>query len=1455
MKEISHHLGEMKEFHLNYFEITKKSYELVEFLQKISDNDFDNITKTLTSNMEKEDFSSQLLTNITHVKKLLYPIISFQRNKAPLSLIEFCKTIKESLPDTEDKTKLALDRIEEINHQLQYIKNIFSSAGGIVSLELILPIIRDVLEHGELFHYFSNHPQGPDWKIIYRDFNNKKIILSQEKIQDIIRGINIFINKNKWENILDTFNEIYQLCKSIYRYLLDLELTGHPDYQEQSDFSIKLNNDQLKNLEKKLLREYEDWNQILIDSYKEEPRLLMLNQRELSNLMIFLRCLQKYCLRYQQNFLISYVKLFFPEIVDQKLIKTNIIMELFETLKKNSIQESPNKNNEIKFIIAWIKKLFEHFNKSFNDQKSLEKEPEIIEISNSNLELLNLLIYLNDDNVPPHPSQIFWCNNELINEHDLNLFLKRCEQFPYMKFFIIHIEKLSMSLNEKLLNWISDLYIKKKQKSIGQLFLLFERSSIIESFSFLNKKNYKYDNNSDNFKEFRKNSKQGINQIFLVYDKNCVGKTFFIKKQLQKESRINFTITVAEDFSPSKFIDKLKKNLDNINANDVLAIHFNILEYAIFEKISKFFYNLLLWEIAWDESNGSLFSMMQDNSIIIYIEITEPSNNYNYIIDHLPIVTILSERKSVSIEWDLQKEEKLCLNFIEIYQKNMELFKNNTLDNLQKLLNLLSNNQISLNMEQFFNILTSYTHVSPLPLHRKMQIQLLYSRFMWLIEKDIPHRIDTFIQYEQGKKQHMMGIEQIRKKIDQFVSIDDLVQIFLKESSLLSHSNPTKHNLQTFLSCRQTNFFEGKYYTYINFFDFRREEEKLKSPSSSKIQEITLSSKNAIEKPSELRQQLALLFELEDTSKIGRLVDQLQYVLTPENAIKFITLYEKFQVNRAFIFSGDTGIGKTEALDFFSAIINCNSKMIPDIPVELYDEIYSKLFLDHEKPRFPSLRIERLSRDKITSDSVIELVNQLCGQTLPEEGNEIVDQPKNSFFETIISYLIPFIQNLLKKYILIKKTPLLKNVLNPDFKVDTKEKLLNLISDIMKVKFQKLFYKIMMHQKYSCKKFKKTMKKIFENIKNIQKEDNDNDNLKKLKFIIFIDEFNTAGDAMGTMKEIFVDGMLEGEQNIPENIFWVAAMNPLVINNEDYIDYTGVESKSKKSFIVRDPPNSMKNLIIEWENMNSIEQTNFITILFSMKKGIGSEEERENLKTFIEFGQNFLQRANQKRIHVSIRDIMRTIQLYEYFKFSKAGNSILYLYKQNNKLNEKQIHWLSLIISICMSYYFRIDSSKKDLKSNFEKEMNDLLEKKCFLKEFQKENFKNIVEKIMKGVWMQTAIPEGVACTNSLLQNLFSIIICVDCLIPLIIIGPPGCSKTLSFSIATDNMKSKSSHNEFYKNFPQLRPYRYQCTQHSTDTEIESKYEQAEKSQKNFNDLDPQNNQRMVVFLDEAGIY
>jgi hypothetical protein len=60
--------------------------------------------------------------------------------------------------------------------------------------------------------------------------------------------------------------------------------------------------------------------------------------------------------------------------------------------------------------------------------------------------------------------------------------------------------------------------------------------------------------------------------------------------------------------------------------------------------------------------------------------------------------------------------------------------------------------------------------------------------------------------------------------------------------------------------------------------------------------------------------------------------------------------------------------------------------------------------------------------------------------------------------------------------------------------------------------------------------------------------------------------------------------------------------------------------------------------------------------------------------------------------------------------------------------------------------------------------------------------------------------------------------------LPVLIIGAPGSSKSLSISLVQTNLKGSSSKSSFFRNFPEVKIKRYQASQTSSSNAIKKKY-------------------------------
>eukprot|EP00727_Mastigamoeba_balamuthi_P014126 m51a1_g9336 hypothetical protein (4370) ;mRNA; r:36058-55372 len=642
---------------------------------------------------------------------------------------------------------------------------------------------------------------------------------------------------------------------------------------------------------------------------------------------------------------------------------------------------------------------------------------------------------------------------------------------------------------------------------------------------------------------------------------------------------------------------------------------------------------------------------------------------------------------------------------------------------------------------------------------------------------------------------------------------------------------------------------------------------------------------DALQSEAILRVKLAHGLGCKRTQNVCKLFEQQGYVLTPDFATKMILLNDMMRANQNVILTGDTGVGKTELLNMLALLVNEDSGMIPD----LMDAAYR--FLDTlcegwnrisaaDKARLRSAELHR-STPKMMLD-FLSLVVRMSPVLSDEERAEIekhpqdVDEaednaPNKVMMQLLSRVIIEFVSSQVQEHPNIRKSAVMKRVLKAgSMCFADEEEMRTFFEHFCVAKFKGVFHRILMHQRITAAEFKRQVNDIRSRTRL----------LNGGKAIVFIDEC-TSTQVMGLLKEVFIDGMIEGEK-IEENIFWVAAMNQNKSDDADNQparktkvvteDHTGIaESERNMEFAVRPPPPSLQLQTIEFAALSHEQTEHFVSCLLELRSKVGEnvgspyanegemKSHRDQVKSFVMLCHEFVARQNISRIHVSIRDLVRCIDLYSYFRRHTqlfAGSDIIAdLPPEDSELYE---HWNALIMSCAMAYYLRLPSIIRTCAGRDEQP------RKLFAEEFDKRaaesrcpglRFHEVVHGAMAKLFENTTVPDGIAPTEILLENLFCVVVCIDVNIALIIVGPPGCSKTLSFKIAIDNMKGSQSPRPFYKQFVHAHPFRYQCSEQSTDTEIKSTYVSATSRQETFDSSRiGQSRQRCVVLLDEAGL-
>ncbi len=81
-------------------------------------------------------------------------------------------------------------------------------------------------------------------------------------------------------------------------------------------------------------------------------------------------------------------------------------------------------------------------------------------------------------------------------------------------------------------------------------------------------------------------------------------------------------------------------------------------------------------------------------------------------------------------------------------------------------------------------------------------------------------------------------------------------------------------------------------------------------------------------------------------------------------------------------------------------------------------------------------------------------------------------------------------------------------------------------------------------------------------------------------------------------------------------------------------------------------------------------------------------------------------------------------------------------------------------------------------------------------------------------------IDKGIGKNNILKENLFLLFISIITKIPLIIIGKPGCSKSLSANLICKSLKGKYSKNKFFRKYPEIVQTYFQGSESTNPEDI-----------------------------------
>ncbi|CAF1460251.1 unnamed protein product, partial [Rotaria sordida] len=1151
--------------------------------------------------------------------------------------------------------------------------------------------------------------------------------------------------------------------------------------------------------------------------------------------------------------------------------------QLIELYQKHRIEIRLNTDMYLKKLSEFLRDLFKYDEKIFQQKQIHNENQQFLVNINRSSSITNQLSFTHDfdldtycillnifENQLPSSYQILWCSNT--TDEDIHLFFSRIRTFSSLTFVIMDIDKMHYRLRELLLHE-QDLLTREQNKH-GRVFyfsheLITNRKGLREFHIPAKYKNpnQTYQHLINLFKEHHIIP----SQIQIIYGKAGIGKTHRINKEYKTDHTLCFSINDKLNLSLliSSFL-LFDSNMINNNNNNP-SIFFNISIHAPFETLNRILFSLFICGCLNDPISGLIFSLsnIQTWKFIIEIPYSDVSGvdiqeNFNQILPILSIISPLTLEEVTNENYQLliDKEEELVARFLKA-------FENGTIDRMITITK--TGREIPVSFEPITNINECRTYIynciqkyaPELPKNKIYEVS--FTKFLY-------RRIRFFQGYYYCWNDNIEHLGSIT------------IQQMINEAKFL-----TQINFQNNDYPRVYLIYDPGFSLHLLHADWNYVSNELKSffNNHDPFKDIEYQNKDYFVEC--LSWLINIKYEI-----FMKIIYETKFILTENFAYKLFHIHERKLTKLALIIEGDTGLGKTFLLKFYSLLLNSKNthdslqgNIIPTI-IENSSQFLLNIIetIVEQQANILSIFLQRIKSKILDLENDDELPNQrprkipvlLTAEQQQQQNNVPVDNvllkqvklslkkyqlKKNTLYyiwktildvssenpmastTTLIQKLHDYIINELANYPLIESSSRLKSLLQ-EISSPTIEISIEIFKEyLFHSQIKPLFYRLLLHPGITEEQLIEFMSPICQ----LARE------LSQIEIVIFFDELNTAS-CLGLFKEMFMDGTLYGT-NIPKNIFFTAAINPLIKIEEN------TSQIYRSDYLVHDLPQSLKDLKVSYGSLESKTLADYIIRKIAMFKVTSKTKDEkmiplENsiqdiLANSILRAQEFCEQ-NLGHNSVSQREIQRCFNLIEFFWNMRYDNELEYdqkIYTPN------PIRCIAL--SIALIYYFRLPTKEDNLQRNDKKtpsreQLAELLSQ--VIKDFN-QVIQNELEQFVNTD--NFVIPQGVAINQAVREHIFSIVVSIVTRTPLCIIGVPGQSKTLSFQIVLQNLQgSQLSSKSFCKRLPAIDPFFCLGSKYSRSEDIASIFERAIKREQQYE----QNrmNTRCVVFLDEASL-
>ncbi len=326
-------------------------------------------------------------------------------------------------------------------------------------------------------------------------------------------------------------------------------------------------------------------------------------------------------------------------------------------------------------------------------------------------------------------------------------------------------------------------------------------------------------------------------------------------------------------------------------------------------------------------------------------------------------------------------------------------------------------------------------------------------------------------------------------------------------------------------------------------------------------------------------------------------------------------------------------------------------------------------------------------------------------------------------------------------------------------------------------------------------------------------------------------------------------------QPIPGNIFIIAACNPhrgnsIIAHNVAVEASADSDSWLKGTYYVRKLHPTLRFFMWDYGSLNEHQEQEYVNAKMRMLNHRMDDADVASLAELIVTSQIKMREYAEHHLtercipdaklcatsSVSQRDIQRVFTFYQWLMK-------VYTTLENHK---PPYHRRAVLVSLAVVYFMRLNSKYRSDYRLFLDGQDRLPDEITFSQAF-KDELEWCIDKV--------DLPPGIAKTTSLKENVFAMIVCTATRTPLIIVGEPGCSKTLSFNVVVANVKGRESRVDTFRKtelYHSLDPHFYQCSRRTTSKEVERTFRVAVNRQRSLQKVPLP--VYCVVFMDEAGL-